>query len=74
VGLALAERRSQAFLLKRRKWAEVPVDSLDIIPFLNGQINWHAQLESGISASANQGGNSSGFGLGSIWLIIFENR
>ena len=39
-----------------------------------GRINWLAQLESGISASVDRGGNGSGFEVGSIWLVILENH
>jgi hypothetical protein len=70
VRLALGERKSQAFLLKQRKWTEVLVNKVvvfDITPcFMTGQIDWFAQLESGIGASVDQGGNSSGFRVRSI--------
>jgi len=69
VKLALGERRSQAFLLKQRKWTEVLINKavvFDIIPCFTGQIDWFTQLENGISASVDQGGNGRGFRVRSI--------
>jgi len=66
--------RSQVFLLERRKWTEVLVNKavvFDIIPcFMTGRIDWFAQLESGISASVDQGGNGTVAALG---LGVFDS-